>query len=73
MNEQLIEGVRVLAPETADQLEAAVASGRPFLAPGKLADELGLPGDTPADATLPAPYRAGEHVDITELTDDQDA
>lgn len=45
MKEQIIEGVRVLDPRTPEELAQAVESGRPFLAPEKLAEEFGLPGD----------------------------
>ena len=45
MKEQIIDGVRVLDPQTPEELEQAVESGRPFLAPEKLAEEFGLPTD----------------------------
>ena len=42
MKEKLIDGISVLAPETPQQLEEALASGRPFTAPPNLAAEYGL-------------------------------
>ena len=45
MKNQRIEGVTVLAPQTAEQLEEAVNSGRPFVAPDQLAQDFGLPQD----------------------------
>ena len=44
MKEQVIQGITVLIPETAQQLAEAVDSGRPFRAPDDLAREFGLPG-----------------------------
>ena len=44
MKEQVIEGITVLIPETAQQLAQAVDSGQPFRAPDNLAREFGLPG-----------------------------
>ena len=44
MKEQLVDGTPVLAPETGQQLEEALASGRPFTAPAELAEQYGLPG-----------------------------
>ena len=60
MKEQLIEGIHVLVPTTAQELEEAVESGRPFLAPERLAREFGLPEDEEDVGVLddigPGPY-----------------
>ena len=45
MKTQLMEGVAVLVPQTAEQLREAVNSGQPFFAPANLAHEAGLPTD----------------------------
>ena len=45
MKEQLVDGTPVLAPETGQQLEEALAIGRPFTAPAELAEQYGLPRD----------------------------
>ena len=61
MKEHLIEGIHVLVPTTAQELEEAVESGRPFLAPDRLAREFGLPEDEEDVGVLddiigPGPY-----------------
>jgi len=45
MKEQIIEGIRVFEPQTAEELAQAVEAGRPFIAPDNLADAFGLPRD----------------------------
>lgn len=64
MKTQLIEGVAVLAPETAEQLREAVNSGQPFLAPDNLAEEFALPRD--------AHVVDGEDVGVLDDPDDQE-
>lgn len=64
MKIQRIEGVTVLAPETAEQLRKAVNSGEPFLAPDHLAEEFALPTD--------AHVVDGEDVGVLEDPDDQE-
>lgn len=64
MKTQLIEGVAVLAPETAEQLREAVNSGQPFLAPDNLAEEFALPWD--------AHVVDGEDVGVLDDPDDQE-
>ena len=45
MNTRLIDGSRVLMPETTEELREALASGEPFHAPEDLARQFGLPED----------------------------
>ena len=45
MKTQLIDGVAVLLPTTAEQLRDAVNSGQPFRCPDRLTQEFGLPLD----------------------------
>lgn len=52
MKSQLVDGVPVLAPETREELKEAVESGRPFVAPERLAREFGLPEDEDPDVDV---------------------